>query len=410
MADAILGLQDSSAFAEFENWRRAILLAFPNGSAPLTAILNLMKSESSDHPKINWDEKDMPLQRSTLSASYTNVATTIAVDEAVFRPGHIIKNLTTTNGEVMKVESVSANGLTLTVRRSDGTGTDWPVAAEASSGSNDTIAIIGNSNSEGSGAPKSQSYDPTEYFNYLQIFKSTADVTGTAAKTAVKWDQSGPWPEKLREALNFISIEMEKAFIWGSKAQWTNSTTGKKERTTGGIVSFINSANVINLATSLSSTLTYALWDTYMEQVFRKCLNNRQEKFALCGSGFARVLNRVCQNNATMNLVPKAESFGMKIYEMTSTQGTVYLKTHPLFSQNDIWRNHCLILDLPGLRYRYLNGRDLTRIPDVQLPDEDIKKDMFIAECGLEVNHGGDNGGGSTGAHLLIQNATTAGT
>lgn len=36
-----------------KNWREAILFRYPNGSAPLTAILSKMGSEKVDDPEFN---------------------------------------------------------------------------------------------------------------------------------------------------------------------------------------------------------------------------------------------------------------------------------------------------------------------------------------------------------------------
>jgi len=392
---AILGIHDTETLSSnrFQSWRRAILLAFPNGSAPLTALLSLMKSEPINDPVHNWFEKDMPTQSTTLTAAYTNVATTITVAAAVFRPGHLIKNLTQSAGEVMKVTAVSSDGLTLTVERGNyGT-------PAASAGADDTLVIIGNANSEGSGAPKSVSYTPNSYYNYTQIFKTTFDLTGTAIGTPLKYDPEGPWPERMREALNLHSIELEKALIWGVRAQYTNSTTGRVERTMGGATSFIHPDNII---TPPSNTLTPSLVNTYCERVFRKCLNNRQEKLVLCGSGFAQVFVGVMQKvpGFQFNVVPGEETYGMKLRAYESPHGTLYFKTHPLFSQIPAWRYHALIIDLPGLRFRPKRGRDTMRLKNIQNNDEDVRRDMYLTEATLEVNHGD--------AHMLLKNVTTA--
>ncbi|MEM0461778.1 MAG: DUF5309 family protein [Candidatus Caldarchaeum sp.] len=396
----ILGIHDTETYdaVRFKSWRRAILLAFPNGSAPLTALLSLMKSEPVDDPEHHWFEKDMPTQSANLTAAYTNTATTISVSDNVFRPGHLIKNLTSSVGEVMKVVSVSANGLTLTVER----GNYGPTAASV--GSNDTIVVIGNANSEGSGAPQSIAYSPRENYNYTQIFKTPFEVTGTALNTPVKWDPEGPWTERMREALNLHSIEMEKSTIWGVRAKYVNSSTGRIERTMGGLVSFIPASNIIDANTlTPANTLKPSLWESYMEVVFRKCLNNRQEKLALCGSGFVRVFAATMQKSPgfTMNLMPKEDTFGMKLYEYVSPHGTLYFKTHPLFSQIPAWRHNCLIIDLPGLRFRPKRGRDTFRQKNIQANDEDVRRDQFFTEATLEVNHGD--------AFMLLKNFTIAG-
>jgi hypothetical protein len=392
---AILGLQDSYDLASYRetNWRRAILLTFPNGMAPLTAIMNQLKSEDIDDPKFNWMEKAMPTQSCAATGALNNTTDdTLTVAEAIFRPGHIIRNETNANHEVMKVVNVDATGLSLTVLRGNW-GTKY-----ATDGATDVFAVIGNANSEGSGAPESLTYAPDSFYNYSQIFKTPFDLTGTALKTSVRYDPSGAWPEKMREALNLHSIEMEKAALFGKRAEYTNTTTGKKERTTGGILSFIDAANVITGV----GTLTYALMETYMEQVFRVCLNNNQEKLMLCGSGFLSVLNKVCKNNATLNLVPKAEAFGMKIREWENNHGTLFIKTHPLLSQNAKWRYSALIVDMPGCHFRPLRGRDTKWQKNLQDNDADLRKDQYMTEGGFEWQHGA--------AHMWLDNFSVAGT
>ena len=55
-----------------KSWREAILKLYPNGSAPLTAILSKMKSSSVDDPEFNWWTKTLSTQRSTITGVYTN--------------------------------------------------------------------------------------------------------------------------------------------------------------------------------------------------------------------------------------------------------------------------------------------------------------------------------------------------
>jgi hypothetical protein len=41
---------------------------------------------------------------------------------------------------------------------------------------------------------------------------------------------------------------------------------------------------------------------------------------------------------------------------------------------------------MEDLEYHFMKGRDTFVKENVQLPDEDQKKDMFITECGLELH------------------------
>lgn len=407
---AFLGLQDTTSFDSdrFTNWRRTILYLFPNGSAPLTALLSLTKSEETNDPKFNWYEEDLATQRTTLAASYGDNAggtdTTITIDDAfTFRPGHTIMNEAT--GEIMKVVGVDATGLIIDVQRST-VGT-WGAPAAAST-ANDALVIIGNSNPEGASPPPSLFIPPDPLFNYTQILRTPWDMTGTAAKTSLIYSRTGPYVEKMRQALSHHSIEMEKAFIWSKKAQFINATTGKVERTTGGLLEFIPSGNKIDLTSgstviggvtqsNAALTLTIAAMNACLELAFRSSLSRTNEKLALCGSGFLASLNTAMVGQGRLDLVPAEDTFGIDVTRYVSPHGTLYLKSHPLFTQHPIWRYNALILDVGGLHYRFLTNRDTAKLTNRQAPGEDLRRDEWLTECGMEVHHGETN--------VYVQNA-----
>jgi hypothetical protein len=68
----ILGLRDTSTYNanRFENWRRMILYLYPNGKAPLTALLSLTEPEETDDAHFWWQEQPLPLQRSATTATF----------------------------------------------------------------------------------------------------------------------------------------------------------------------------------------------------------------------------------------------------------------------------------------------------------------------------------------------------
>src|SRR5438034_10307495 len=92
MPAAVLGLRGSGSYTAGErpqSWREMILLLFPNGKAPLTALISKMSSEPVDDPIFHWFEKDVPVQRILATGAITNVATSISVsDSSIFRGGH----------------------------------------------------------------------------------------------------------------------------------------------------------------------------------------------------------------------------------------------------------------------------------------------------------------------------------
>lgn len=53
----VLGLRGTGSFTVTgqrpENWREKTLQLFPNGTAPLCALLSMLKSEKTDDPKFH---------------------------------------------------------------------------------------------------------------------------------------------------------------------------------------------------------------------------------------------------------------------------------------------------------------------------------------------------------------------
>src|SRR5262245_45855254 len=120
---AVLGVRGTGVFGPVErpqNWRQGILLAFPNGDAPLTAMLGKAREQSTDDPQFHWFEKGLPLQRGSIrGASGGGTPTNPPADDGdiaggdtndawlkirpdgsatndvtIFKPGHIILNET----------------------------------------------------------------------------------------------------------------------------------------------------------------------------------------------------------------------------------------------------------------------------------------------------------------------------
>ena len=50
-----------------KSWRAGIAKLYPNGTAPLTAMLSKMKSEKVDDAEFNWWTKALPLQGGTVT-------------------------------------------------------------------------------------------------------------------------------------------------------------------------------------------------------------------------------------------------------------------------------------------------------------------------------------------------------
>lgn len=384
----VLGLRGTGSFtADVDrprNWREGILYLFPNGEAPLTALLSKLKSESTDDPHFFWFEKPLQDQRLQINGAQTNVDTTIEIkptgvsNEKNFKAGHLVLNERTE--EIFIVASDPAVADTLTVVRGVGE------VAGAAMNDGDNIVIVGSAYEEGASVPTAVSYDPSNAFNYCQIFRNSVQITRTAKKTRLRTEAQ--YEEAKRETLQYHSVEMERAFIYGQRNQLT--VNGQLRRTTRGITKWITT----NTA-DMGGTVTESDFDDKMEEAFRYGSN---EKLALIGSTALNVLNKMAKNRGQIMLdVDREEAYGMQLTKYVSPFGVLYLKMHPLFNIHPEWRKNMLILDTGKLVYRYIDDTDF--LTDRQAPGDDAKKDEFLTECGLEVHH--------EKAHAYYKNITT---
>ncbi len=381
-----------------ENWRETLLRLYPNGRAPLTAIMSMLKSESTDDPHYHWWTKLLADQRAPIVAVWTDTALTAAygggsasgttvyvqVAEAQvdkLRVGHevLLRVSVDPLAEVVgKITSRSKNGANSYVGVYFLENDDNSASYDVSNA--DVIWIIGNINPEGGTLPASIMYDPVEYENYTQIFRTPISHTRTAMKTRLRTGDQVK--EAKREALELHGMEMEKAFLFGVRTLGTGSN-GKPERTTQGIIRWIST----NRYDWPSSALTWITngdnWlDEQLEKIFRF---GSTEKLGLCGSGVMLAIMQIVKAKGTFELTKMASSYGVSVYEWVTAFGTMYLKTHPLFTYEPTMRNNLLILDTDNLVYRFID--DTKYLPKRQANDLDGENSEYLTEAGLELHH-----------------------
>ena len=214
------------------NWRQQILYLYPNGMAPLTAILSMMGSESVDDPEFNWWTQEQTTVGGDIGGIYTIADLSVAyvaggvAGDTVFvqvttalanriRTGHQILLRDASDyrvdvvGKVTDVTRGPVNSVLAVKLLEDD---DNAVAAPAHDLSDaDVFKIIGNINPEGGEMPDAIALNPTKVYNYTQIFKTPLSITRTARKTRLR---TGDQYQKMKsEALEMHSWEMELAFL-----------------------------------------------------------------------------------------------------------------------------------------------------------------------------------------------------
>ena len=409
----VRGLFGSGAFEVDErpkSWRAGISKLYPNGTAPLTAMLSKMKSEKVTDAEFYWWTKALPLQGGAVTGVYTNSGLSTAyvsggvkgatlyikIAEALsseFRIGHqvLLRCSTDLTADVVaKVTAVTPAGassyLTVKLLEAD----DNSVTKDLSDCN--YVQIVGNINAEGAGMPSAISYPATKFYNFTQIFRTPLSITRTARKTTVRTAEK--YAEMKKEALELHSIEMEKAFLYGIKTEETGDN-GQPERTTMGIIPFIiQNGGLVDNYVSTSAVAASTSWlnggmdwiDSCLETLFRQ---GSTERIGFCGSGAISAINKLCRTKGDWTFTPTTGAFGIKVMEWVTPFGTLYLKTHPLFSQNTLERNTTVVIDPGDLIYKYID--DTTFFADGEKQNTgptrlDGTWEEYLTEAGLEIH------------------------
>jgi hypothetical protein len=462
----ILGLAttESDANWRFKNIRRQVFYFYPNGAAPLTGLLSLINDEDSDDPEFQWWEKRLdsqttitaimnalgpwglnPAQTTAGETDDSSIADVAAAQTwlsgnirrlkvasvASLRVGHVImiRNVTMTAGTTNLTGVITSINITTKNINVRSTCNTTSTVTNVTGNNGLDVFVIGSSFTQGSAATTggvqpasgqvlsmSSLYNvPLNAKGWTQTFRTPFELTGTALKTGLKFDDTGPYKDQAKEASVYHMIEMEKAFLFGQPSYELASTNSLPRYTTCGIIPMLEIWEAIStdpriatlgfptyrgagqaavtldtddnkrIIANAGGTINEKIYNGYLERVFRITNNTANEKLVLCGSGALSVLNQLYKDKSVLNSdIPMTDTYGMNITKHVCPFGTLYYKSHPLFSQNPFLRNCLLILDIQNIKYRYIQGRDTTLLKNRQNNGDDFRRDEWLTECGVE--------------------------
>ena len=409
--EVVLGLQSTADWASDDyipgNWREMILRLWPNGDAPLTAMLAKLPSETTDNYIFHWFTEGLPTQGgditdvyldSALSSTYTEgngiagELVYIKMAEAVaseIRPGHIV---------MLRDKSQDAADVNLKCLQRVTNGASSYIVARfleaddnGSSHEFDAILVIGSINPQASESPEAISYQPVGHYNYTQIWRTPLEIAGTVLETKTRF---GPWYQHEKEnALRMHSIEMEKSLLWGSRYLGVGDN-GKPEYATQGI---IRGTTTHRYDYKTDTDYSGKTWIQGGEDWFRNKLASifkygSDTRLAYGGIGAILAFNKLAENNAMITITPGQAEYGIKVMMYEFNFGRVLMKRHPLFSYETTNQYSMLLLEPKNLKLRPFKNRDTHFRPDLQLKkggwtDKDSIKEGWLTEAGLEMHH-----------------------
>lgn len=406
------GLRTTSDFvtnARPENWREQIIMLNPAGNTTITGLTTMMDQSKTDDPKFHWWTKALVRQGGTFTAAaiysdslLSSAITSLAVGAVAyvkaaadvvqyFRPGHTIRLVEATylNDLVGKVTDVLTNGASSYIAfRALTSDSAWTNSKNVSHAT--VVLVNGNANPEHGEMPQALAYDPTEYNNYTQIFRTALDISRTALQTHLR---TGDQYQQLKtDALIYHGVEMEKAFLFGVPLQYTGAN-GKPERTTGGLKYFIqtysgNTGDYRYDAAFSGKTWLEGGWD-WLDGVMQNV--NKYDagtKLILCGSGVLAAFAQLAKAAGFFNLSDATTSYGLKVKRWTTPFGELDLKMHPLLNLEPTTQYTAFFINPSKLKYRYV--QDTMFKPDNTWKEGspttlDGKSEEYLTECGLEL-------------------------
>jgi len=139
-------------------------------------------------------------------------------------------------------------------------------------------------------------------------------------------------------------------------------------------------SNVLDRSTA-SNTMTEDQFDrALIEDIFAF---GSKQKVMFCGAKVAGHLQKFGKDRWSPTVVEGSYGVGMTQY--SSFAGDLMVHLHPQFRMVPGMDNAAVILDMPYIKYRYMEGRDTSLLRDRQNASDDSVLHEYLTECGLEL-------------------------
>lgn len=380
------GLRGTGSFSTGErpkSFREMILWANPNGSAPLFALTSKAKTEPVDDPDFSWWEETNTIARVRINAAggYAAGITSLVVDLDALQliPGDLLlveplTQVVAYADEIVRVISVTSDTAFVVARGQAGT-TAATIPDDA------YLFRIGNAQSEGNLSVASSSSNPTKYNNYTQIFKTPYQITNTALAT--KFLTGDPKKNEQKRKSFQHSEKIEEALLWGKAFETVDATNGNMPiRYTMGLRQFIVSNRTVFTADPTEIGFLNAIAPVFDYDAG----GAGNERIIFAGNEALIMLNMLVKNAAStqINYDGEVKAYGMNLSKWTIPQGTLYIKSHPLMNVHPTYKSSMFVVNMAGITYRPLRGRDTKLEKEIQPNDADYVKDQWLTEAGFE--------------------------
>jgi len=395
----IAGLRGSGDWGTDErpkNFREGILRFNPRGTAPIFALTSKAGKRTVNDPEFAWwceGNVITRLQANGATASTDSVVTVDSVDPTSstlganlgtatnLKPGDLLLVEPTTdnatfNHELIQVTQVLSDTQFSALRGVGGT-------TAATIADNVFMTVIGSSYAEGTQAPRAVSRNPIKFSNFIQIFKDTYELTGTADNTETRTNNG--YSEDKKRKMYKHSSDIEMSILWGRKNESTGDN-GKPIRFMGGLREFIPAANT----TVFGAAVTPNSFLDALAPAYDFDTGAGDTRIGFAGNQALIELSKIFSQEVIFNVNNTVKQYGMDFVEFRLPNGSLMLKSHPLLSRHGLYKKSMFICDFDAIKYTTMKGRPDSKVTDdVQLKDEDVRRGYIQTDCSLTVDYGG---------------------
>lgn len=316
----------------------------PNRDPFITLLTRVVNAEDgADNVKVEWFEDEHEAWWDTVPAGALVGDTTVNVaDGTKFLPGYVIEVPKAVSSsaapEKLLVTAVATNALTVT-RGYAGT-----TAAAISAGA--PVRVIASAYGEGVNRPSSVRTVPVSKYNNMQLFRSSFQMSRTAAQSQAYAAMNGTWEEIKRKKAEEHKRKMNAAFLFGKR-----NAVGDSIRTCDGLNAII-STNLYDAGGALSEDEFDEFCSIGMKY------GNPDKKIMLASDLVMRGIAK--WGKSKLILKTSETSYGLRVVRIITPRGEmpVFLDDcldHPPGSTNG-YGGTAFIVDVSNVQYRYLRG------------------------------------------------------
>ena len=335
-----------------QSFADSLLRNFPNGTAPLLALIgeiNKKKAVSTEH---GYFTKTMAFVKPVInnSGGYAGGDTTLTVTSTEGIVSGTLFEVPSTR-EVIRVTADPSSATSITVARAQGR-----IAAAAIPNSTELMQI-GNAHARASSRPTARTFRTDYIANYTSIVRNAWALSETDRNSMANagWENVA---ENEADAALLHSADIEAQMWWGQAM----APTGTPPRhTTQGIIDAIYQYAPSNVITA-GSTTNYSQLMAMMEPMFKFTSNMGDPTFRVifCDSVAMRVFQDIGRYMGTLQQMmgESNNSFGVQYTKFRTYKGVVAIKEHPLFNSLRTANGLAVVTDLPTINVAYLGDRN----------------------------------------------------